>query len=103
MYRLTVTYDHPDHPEKFLRHYREVHAVLAGKLPNLLSYEWGLCETPDGSKPCYFLVAVLDWASKEDAMLALQSAAGEEASADIANFTTPDRFHLSFSEVTKNV
>lgn len=101
MYRLTAIYDHPSDPEKFLKHYRGVHAVLATKLPKLKNYEWGLAELPDGSKPAHFLVAVLDFDSKEEALAALQSPEGEAASADIANFTTPDAFQMSFSEVTK--
>lgn len=101
MYRLTAIYDHPSDPEKFLRHYREVHAVLATELPKLRNYEWGLTELPDGSKPARFLVAVLDFDSKEDALAALQSPEGEAASADIANFTTPDAFQMSFSQVIK--
>lgn len=101
MYRLTATYDHPADPERFLKHYREVHAVLASKLPKLKNYEWGLCEEPDGSKPAHFLVAILDWDSKEDALEALQSPEGEAGTADIANFTTPDEFQMVFSEVTK--
>lgn len=101
MYRLTATYNRPADPEKFLKHYREVHAVLATKLPKLRNYEWGLAEMPDGSEPIHFVVAVLDWDTKEDALEALQSAEGEAASADIANFTTPDGFQMFFAEVTK--
>lgn len=99
MYRLTVVYEHPADPEKFLRHYREVHAVLATKLPGLRSFQWGVCEMPDGSEPPHFLVAALDWASKDDALAALSSPAGEEAGADVTEFAEPGSFHMSFSEV----
>jgi uncharacterized protein (TIGR02118 family) len=103
MYRLTVVYDHPDEPEKFLKHYREVHAPLTAKLPNLLAFEWGVCETPDGSKPEYFFVAVLDWETKEDALASMATPVGREGSADLANLTRPGEFHLSFTEVEKVV
>lgn len=103
MYRLTVTYDHPDDPEQFLQHYRDVHAVLASKMPKLQSYDWGLCEMPDGSTPPHFLIAVLDWESKEHALAALQSPEGQAGTTDISNFTTPDKVSLSFAEITKQV
>jgi len=101
MYRLTVVYDFPPDEEKFLKHYREVHAVLATKLPKLVAFDWGVCESPDGAKPPFFLVATLDWASKEDALAALGSPAGKEANADLANFASPDGFKMTFAEITK--
>lgn len=103
MYRLTVVYDHPDDPSNFLQHYRGVHAPLIAKLPNLLAFEWGVSETPDGSTPDHFVVAVLDWETKEDALASLATPAGREGTADLANFTRPGEFHLSFAEVEKVV
>ncbi|MDI2031976.1 EthD family reductase [Saccharopolyspora sp. TS4A08] len=103
MYRLTVIYDHPADPDAFLRHYRDVHAVLASKMPRLQSYEWGVCEMPDGSAPPHFVVATLDWASKDDAMAALQSPEGQAGTADLGNFTEPDQVRLFFQELTEAV
>jgi uncharacterized protein (TIGR02118 family) len=103
MYRLTVVYDHPDDPENFLKYYREVHAPLTAKVPNLLAFEWGQCESPDGSKPEHFVVAVLDWETKEDALAALATDAGRASGGDVANFARPGEFHMSFAEVNKVV
>ncbi|MFF5992420.1 EthD family reductase [Prauserella flavalba] len=103
MYRLTAAYLHPENPEAFLKHYREVHAVLAAKMPKLRSYEWGVCESPDGSRPSFFLVAFLDWDTKEDALEALQSPEGQAGAADLPNFTSADQVHMAFSEITKAV
>lgn len=55
-------------------------------MAKLLSYTWGQGESPDGSTPPYFLVAVLDWATKEDALADLGSDVGAQATADMANF-----------------
>jgi uncharacterized protein (TIGR02118 family) len=103
MYRLTVVYDHPDEPEQFLKHYREVHAPLTAKLPNLLAFEWGVCETPNGAKPEYFVIAVLDWETKEDALASLATSVGRESSADLRKFAKPGQFHMSFADVAKVV
>lgn len=103
MYRLTVVYDHPDDPEKFLEHYRQVHAPLTAKVPNLLAFEWGVCESPDGAKPEHFVVAVLDWETKEDALAALATDAGRASGADVTNFARPGEYHMSFTEVNKVV
>ena len=86
MYRLTASYYHSDDDDALVAHYRDVHAALGAKLPDVRSFTWGPCETPDGSKPPHVLVAVLDWDSKEAALAALDSPAGKEAVADLANF-----------------
>lgn len=101
MYRLTATYDHPADPDRFLAHYRQTHAELTKKLPKLRNFEWGVCETLDGSKPPHFLVAVLDWDCKQDAIEALGSPAGAAANADAGNFAAPGSFSMSFAEMTK--
>ena len=38
MYQLTALYSHPEDPAAFDKHYREVHAVLAAKLPGLQKF-----------------------------------------------------------------
>lgn len=86
MYRMTVNYHHPADPDAFLTHYRTVHAPIAKRLENLVGYTYGACETPDGSRPDYFLTAVLDWPSKELALADLASPAAQEGMADFPNF-----------------
>ena len=86
MYRLVVNYHHPADPDAFMEHYRSVHAPLAGQMPDLAAYTYGVCESLDGSKPEYFLTAVLDWPAKEAALASLGSPQGQEASADLATF-----------------
>ena len=89
MYQLTAVYAHPEDPEASLRHYRGVHIPLAAKLPNVRDIGWIRCETPDGTRPVHFVVAVLRWDSKEDALAALGSPEGEAAVADLGNSPAP--------------
>lgn len=85
MFRITVSYNHPDDPEKFLEHYRTVHAPLTARMPGA-TFEWGVCEMLDGSQPPHFVVGVLTFDSKEAAGAALASPVGQEGAADMANF-----------------
>ncbi|MCU1631038.1 MAG: hypothetical protein JWP64_5987 [Pseudonocardia sp.] len=50
------------------------------------SFDWTVYETPAGSRPAHFLIAVLRWDTKEDALAALASPPAEAAVADLANF-----------------
>jgi uncharacterized protein (TIGR02118 family) len=102
MYRLTASYAHPADHDAFVTHYRDVHAKLAAKLPDVRSFSWGVCETPDGSKPAHALVAVLDWDSKESAQASLGSAEGEAAVGDLANFAQAG-VDMEFQEIRAEV
>lgn len=101
-YRLIAAYAHPADREAFVAHYRDVHAPLAAKMPDLRSFTWGLCETPDGSRPPHALVAVLDWDSREAAQAALSSEEGAAAVADLENFAQAG-VDMQFVEVTTAV
>ncbi len=87
MYQLTALYKHPEDPAAFGKHYREVHAPLAAKLPGLTSFTMTWCEPgPDGAQPPYHLIAVLRAESKAAMMEALGSPVGADAVADLGNF-----------------
>lgn len=86
MYQLTATYAHPENPEAFLEHYRTKHTPIARDFPKARFFGWTICETSDGSRAPHFLIAVVHWDSKQDALAALASPAGEAAVADLANF-----------------
>ncbi len=87
MYQLTALYSHPEDPAAFDKHYREVHAVLASKLPGLRKFtmSWP-APGPDGAKPSYHFVATLYWDSEPEAQAALSGPEGEAALADLPNF-----------------
>lgn len=86
MFRMIVVYNQPEDSEKFLDHYCNVHAPLARQMPDVKEFHWGLCVDPAGGTPDSFLVATLDWASKEAALASLGSPAGEKGNEDLANF-----------------
>lgn len=102
MYRLTASYAHPADLDAFVTHYRDVHAKVATKLPDLRAFSWGVCETPDGTKPAHALVAVLDWDSKDAALASLDSPAGKEAVADLQNFAQAG-VDMEFQEIRQEV
>lgn len=102
MYRLTATYHQPDDRDAFVAHYRDTHAKLAAKLPDLRSFTWGVTEEGDGGKPPHALVAVLDWDSKEAAEASLGSADGQAAVADLGNFAQAG-VDMEFQEVVREV
>jgi uncharacterized protein (TIGR02118 family) len=87
VYQLTVLYHHPEDPAAFDKHYDEVHAPLANKLPGLLRYTISRpVPGPDGSKPAYHLVAVLDFEDEAAFGAGMGSEAGQAAAADMGNF-----------------
>jgi uncharacterized protein (TIGR02118 family) len=87
VFQITALYSHPEDPVAFDKHYREVHSVLAGKMPGLRRFarSWP-APGPDGGKPSYHLVATLVWDSAEESQAAFASPEGEAAIADLANF-----------------
>ena len=87
MYQLTALYQHPSDPAAFDKHYREVHAPLAAKLPGLSNFTMTWCAPDaDGKQPTYHLIAVLRAESKAAMDQALAGPAGAAAVADLANF-----------------
>jgi uncharacterized protein (TIGR02118 family) len=98
-YQLSVLYNHPENPEAFDKHYREVHAPLASKAPGLTSYTMSFCGPgPDGSQPPYHLIATLTWDDKDALGAALASPEFKAAADDLPNFAAAG-VQLVFSEV----
>ncbi|SRR6266852_9203442 len=86
MHVLTVCYGHPADPVGFDEYYTSTHVPLVDKLPGLASYTYRHCESLDGSRPPYYLLAELGFASREALNAALSSPEGGAAAADLANF-----------------
>lgn len=86
MFRLIAVYEHPEDPQKFLDHYRNVHAPLARQMPDVKEFHWGICVDPAGDAADKFVVATLDWADKETALASLGSEVGQKGNEDLANF-----------------
>ena len=87
MHQVTVLYNHPEDPAKFDEHYDGVHAPLAAKIPGLQRYTVSRPGPgPDGAKPPYYLVAVLEFESEEAYSAGMATSEGQAAGADLANF-----------------
>jgi uncharacterized protein (TIGR02118 family) len=102
MYQLTAVYAHPADPDAFVAHYRDTHAKIAAQLPDVRFYDWHVCESLDGTRPPYFLAAVIQWDSKESALASLGSEIGQRAVADIPNFADAG-CEMQFGEVAVEV
>ena len=87
MFQLTALYNHPEDPAAFDRHYDGVHAPLAKKLPGLQRYVVSRpAPGPDGAKPDYHLVAILEFADAAAFQAGMGSEEGQAAVADLENF-----------------
>lgn len=101
MYQLTALYDHPADPAAFDRHYDEVHAPLAAKVPGLRRYTVSR-PGPDaaGNRPAYHLVAVLDFDDEASFGAGMGSAEGQAAVADLENFAQAGAILLTGAATT---
>lgn len=89
MIQLTALYGHPQDMVAFDRHYQEVHAPIAKRLPGLKGYT--VCKPasldPKETSP-HYLIADLYFESMQDLLSALQSPEGQAAAQDIPTFAT---------------
>jgi uncharacterized protein (TIGR02118 family) len=85
VFQVIVLYNHPEDPAKFDEYYDGVHAPLAATIPGLQRYTVTRPGPgPDGTRPPYYLVAVLEYES--EAAYRADTAEGRAARADLANF-----------------
>lgn len=86
-YQLTVLYNPPEDPAAFDKHYDEVHAPIAAKLPGLRQFTVSRPKPgADGAAPQFHLVAVLVWDSESDFGAAMGGPEGKAAVDDLRNF-----------------
>lgn len=86
MVKLVALYKRPANPEAFDRHYREVHAPLAARMPGLRRMEVArVIGSPMGESP-YYLMAELYFDSLADLEAALSSPEGRAAGKDLMGF-----------------
>jgi uncharacterized protein (TIGR02118 family) len=89
VFQLTVLYGHPEDPAAFDKHYSEVHIPLAKKIPGVERYSVSHpAPGPDGAKPDYHLVAVLEWADADAFAAGMGSPEAEAAVGDVPNFAS---------------
>jgi len=87
VFQLTALYNQPVDADAFDKHYDNVHAPLAKKLPGLQRFTVAR-PGPDaeGNKPQYHLIAVLEFADEAAFGAGMGSPLGAEAVADLENF-----------------
>lgn len=94
MYKFIALYKKPDDVPAFLKHYEEVHAPLAKKVPGLHKLVVNrISGNPFGGPAPYFLLAEMQFASREDFDNAMRSeenkATGKDAMAFAGELITP--------------
>src|SRR3954467_7532373 len=88
MFRICVCYGHPTDPAAFDHYYTHTHAPLALKVPGLVSFTTGKCQSLGRDEPPYYMVANLGFETAESMTAALTSPEMRAASADVPNFAT---------------
>ena len=86
MVRLIALYNQPDDPAAFDAHYRDVHAPIVQRYPNLASMRLTKADGIGGRPAAYYLLAEMSFASRADLDEALASDAGRESGRDLRNF-----------------
>jgi len=89
MAELVVLYNTPKDKAAFDAYYQATHVPLAYKVPGLKKYEIskGTVAAPGGESDVH-LVAILTFENLAALQAGLESAAGQAAAGDLANFAT---------------
>lgn len=98
MVKLIVLYKRPADTAAFEKHYTEIHAPLAKKMPGLQRLEVSRCFGSPGGEPRYYMAAELYFDSKEAMFAALGSPEGKAAAKDVMGFAG-DLIHMMFANV----
>jgi uncharacterized protein (TIGR02118 family) len=84
--RLVALYSQPEDPAAFDAHYRDVHAPIVQRYPNLVSMRLTKADGIGGRPAAYYVMAEMSFASRADLDDALASDAGRESGRDLRNF-----------------
>jgi uncharacterized protein (TIGR02118 family) len=98
--KLIVLYKKPRDPKHFDKHFREVHAPLAQKMPGLRRFSFGPASALDGSEGAFFWTFIGTFDSLKAINDALASPDGQKVVADIPNYyhETPTILHLDSTD-----
>jgi uncharacterized protein (TIGR02118 family) len=86
MVKLIAIYKKPEDVEAFDKHYHEIHAPLAAKMPGLLKLEVNKIYGSPAGESNLHLIAEMYFETKEDMMNALSSPEGKAAGKDLMGF-----------------
>jgi uncharacterized protein (TIGR02118 family) len=86
MPRLIALYNAPADPEAFDAHYRDVHAPIIRRYPNLRELRLSSPQGVAGQAAPYYVMAEMVFDTDEDLQAALASDAARESAKDLRNF-----------------
>ncbi len=86
MPRLVVLYSAPDDTDAFDAHYRDVHAPIVARYPNVRDVRLTNPAGVAGRPSPFYLMAEMAFDSSADLDAALMSEAGAESARDLRNF-----------------
>lgn len=86
MPRLIALYNVPDEPDAFDAHYRDVHAGIIARYPNIRDVRLTKPAGVAGRPAPFHLMAEMVFDSAADLDAALMSEAGAESAKDLRNF-----------------
>ena len=86
MVRLIALYSQPEDPAAFDAHYRDVHAPIVERYPNLVSMRLTKADGIGDRPAAYYLMAEMSFATRADLDEALASEPGRESGRDLRNF-----------------
>jgi uncharacterized protein (TIGR02118 family) len=84
--RLIALYSQPEDSAAFDAHYRDIHAPIVERYPNLVSMRLTKADGIGGRPAAYYLMAEMSFDSRADLDAALASDAGRESGHDLRNF-----------------
>jgi len=96
--KLVALYKKPSDTAAFDKHYNEVHAPLAKKMPGLQKLEVSRFFGSPGGEPKFYLMAELYFENKDAMFAALNSEEGKAAAKDVIGFAG-DLIHMMFANV----
>ena len=98
MVKLIALYKKPSDVDAFEKHYQEIHAPLAKKMPGLQKFELSHMTGSPGGEPKFYMMAELYFENKDAMFAALGSDEGKAAAKDVMSFAS-DINHMMFADV----
>jgi len=97
--KFIALYKKPADVEAFEKHYQEIHAPQAMKMPGLQKFELSHMTGSPGGEPKFYMMAELYFENKEAMFGALNSEEGKAAAKDVMGFAG-DIIHMMFAEIS---
>ncbi|MEK7710987.1 MAG: EthD family reductase [Planctomycetota bacterium] len=96
--KLVALYKKPADIAAFEKHYKEIHAPLAKKMPGLQKLEVAHMTGSPGGEPKFYMMAELYFDTGDALKTALSSPEGKAAAKDVMGFAG-DLIHMMFASV----